>query len=271
MSLSWSERVRISIAPSQAAWVRFSRGLRPRVVGRGSLPCPEGNGPENWAGAVEVLRNLLPPAAGRKADATLILSNHFVRYVVLPWSDAIITGAEEIEYARSRFVQVFGISAQDWSIVVSPGPAGATRLCAAADQALIDAAASAVAAGGLRLRSVQPALMAQFNGWRGRIAADGWLVSAEQGRLLISWICAGQWRSVRARPIGGSAVALAQVLVQEKLLLPAGRDSNRVYLAKLGNVAVETAGLKVEQLELRARLARVVGADAGLALAMCGL
>jgi len=271
VSLSWRERVRIALSPHQVAMVRISPGLGPRVVDRKSMPCPEARGQESWAGAVEVLRDLLVHPNLGKGDATLILSSHFVRYMVLPWSGELITAAEEAEFARTRFIQVFGQSARDWTIVMSPAPAGASRLCAAVDQALIGAAAGAVAASGLRLLSVQPALMPQFNEWRRRIGADGWLAIAEQGRLLMAWISGGQWRSVRARPLNDVAVSLAQVLEQEQILLSVGSSSSKVFLAKLGNVAVETDGLKVERLALRAPLARAAGANAGLALAMCGL
>lgn len=271
MSPSWGERVRISLSPHQVALVRVSRGLRPRVVDRKSMLCPDARGQGNWADAVEVLRDLLVHPNVGKGDATLILSSHFVRYVVLPWSGELITGAEELEFARTRFIQVFGQSARDWTIVMSPAPAGASRLCAAVDQALIVAATGAVAGAGLRLLSVQPALMAQFNEWRHRIGDDGWLATAEQGRLLMAWISGGQWRSVRVRPLNGASVSLAQVLEQEQLLLSAGSANSTVYLTKMGNVAVETDGLKVERLALRAPLARAAGADAGLALAMCGL
>ena len=136
---------------------------------------------------------------------------------------------------------------------------------------MVGAATVVVAASGLRLQSVQPALMAQFNEWRHRIGADGWLATAEQGRLVMAWISGGQWRSVRVRPLNGASVSLAQVLEQEQLLLSAGGAKHKVYLAKSDNVAVETDGVKVERLSLRAPLAKAAGADAGLALAMCGL
>ena len=271
MSLLWRERVRLALSPYQAAWVRFAPGLGPRVVERASLPCPEAKGQGNWAGAVEGLRALLAQAHLGKGEATLIVSSHFVRYVVLPWSEELITEAEELEFARTRFLQVFGQAARDWTIVMSPAPAGAGRLCAAVDAALIGALSAAAAGCGLRLRAVQPALMAQFNEWRGRIGAEGWLALAEQGRLLMAWIAGGQWRSVRARALNEAGVSLAQVLEQEQLLLSAGGASHKVFLAKLGNVAVETAGLKLERLALRGPLARAAGANAGLALAMCGL
>ena len=50
-----------------------------------------------------------------------------------------MTEAEELEFARTRFIQVFGQSARDWTIVMSPAPAGASRLCAAVDEALVGA------------------------------------------------------------------------------------------------------------------------------------
>jgi hypothetical protein len=272
VSPSWRERVRIALSPHEAALVRLSRGIRPRVVDRRSVPCPEAKGQENWAGAVEGLRQLLLSANAQKGGATLVLSNHFVRYVVLPWSSEIVTEGEELEYARIRFVQIFGQVARDWTIALNPAPAGASRLCAGVDRALIGAATGAVAASGLRLRSVQPALMVQFNEWRRRIGAGGWLATAEQGRLLVARISGGQWRSVRMRPLNGTPVSLAQVLEQERLLLPAGSSGNgKVYLAKLGNVEVATDGLKVERLSLHAAHARAAGADAGIALAVCGL
>ena len=87
----------------------------------------------------------------------------------------------------------------------------------------------------------------------------------------MAWISSGQWRSVHVRPLNGASVSLAQVLEQEQLLLSAGDANHKVYLASSGNVAVETDGLKVQRLSLRAPLARAAGADAGLALAMCGL
>ena len=144
-------------------------------------------------------------------------------------------------------------------------------MCAAVDQALIGALTGAIAASALRLVSVQPALMVQFNEWRRRIGAEGWLVIAEQGRLIVAWVCGGQWRSVRARALNPATIPLAQVLEQEWLLLSAGGGEHKVFLAKMGYVIVETEGLRVERLALRGALARAAGADACLALAMCGI
>ena len=267
MSLSWRERVRIALSPQQVAMVRLARGPKLRVIDRKCLPCPETAGRANWSGAAETLRDLLAHPNVAKGDATLILSSHFVRYAVLPWSAELVTEREELEYARTRFVHVFGPAAADWKIAISPAPTRAGRLCAAVDGALIDAVSGAVAGSALRLVSLQPSLMAGFNGWRRGIDAEGWLVTAEKGRLLVAWISAGQWRSVRARPANGAPIALAQVLEQERLLLSAG-GNHKVFLATLGDVEVQTEGLRVERLAPRALPG---GTDPDLALAMCGI
>lgn len=270
MSPSWRERVRIALLPHEVALVRLGRGSARRVIDRKCIPCPTGNGQSNWAGTVEALHDLLAHPNLGKGEATLILSNHFIRYAVLPWSAQLVTQAEEQEFARVRFAQVYGQAAHDWSIVLSPAVAGAGRLCAAVDQALIAAVTSAMAASTLRLVSLQPALMAQFNEWRRRIGDDAWVVTTERGRLLVAWICRGEWRSVRMRPLNGAAVVLGEVLEQERLLLSA-EERQRVFLAQLGDVAVHTDGLNVERLVSRAPRAGLSAEDAGLALAMTGL
>ena len=202
-----------------------------------------------------------------KAGTTVILSNHFVRYLVLPWSAEIITESEELEFARARFVQVFGEKARDWAIRISNAPAGAGRLAAATDLALIDALTRTLDGASLRLVSCQPALMAQFNGLRTRIGDDAWLVSAEQGRLLIAWICKGQWRSVRTRPVNGTAAPLRELLEQERMLLSAGSLDDKVFLSVVDDVAIDTEGLRLERLGPNGRVAPRVDTDFALVMA----
>ncbi|HEX7952887.1 MAG TPA: hypothetical protein VF523_07445 [Burkholderiales bacterium] len=214
---------------------------------------------------MEALRSLLVHPDAAKGRATIILSSQFVRYMVLPSSVKLLSAAEEREFARARFVQIYGQSALEWTIALSVTAFGTGRLCAAVDRALVGALATAVATSRLRLVSVQPVLMALFNESRRSMGGDCWLVIAEPERLLVAWICAGQWRSVRMRPLGGGAVILAEVLEQERLLLAAG-GGQEIFLASLGDVVVHTDGLKIIRLAPRTERP-----DANFALAMCGL
>jgi len=224
-----------------------------------------------WNGAIEVLGEMLAhPNIGR-GDVTVVLSNHFVRYLVLPWSAELVTTTENEDFARMRFVQVFGEAARRWRISLAPAATGAGRVAAAVDQPLLDALVKTLSGSPLQLRSIEPALMSQFNAWRRQIGDDAWLVLVEHGRVLISLIHRGEWRSVRVRPIGDvPAVPLAQWLAQERLLLDVSVAPAKVCLSVVDDVAVDTEGVRVQTLSPRARHGFVPRADGGLLLAMAG-
>ena len=206
----------------------------------------------------------------RRSDTSIVLSNHYVRYLVIPWSPELITPAEEAEFARMRFVQVFGDVANGWKISLSPAATGEGRVAAAVDQQLLDKLAQIMSGSPLRLHSVQPALMSQFNVWRRQIGDDAWLVLAERGRVLIGLIQDGEWRSMRARPLGEAPLPLAQWLAQERLLLDAPAVPLKVCLSVLDDVAVDPEGVRVRTLSPRARNGFAPRSDAGLLLAMAG-
>lgn len=284
MSLLWRDKTRISLAPHRVALARISGGLRHAVAGRKVLATDAagetGQAKTNWTGAVETLREALAHlnVKGRSSvreDATMVLSNHFVRYLVIPWSPQLVKPAEELKYAQMRFVEIFGDAASEWAVSLSAAPAGVPRVAAAVDRDLIDGVRTALSGSKLNLVSIQPALMSQFNAWRREIGDDAWLVLAERGRVLIAWIHAGQWCSVRARPINGDAVPLAQWIEQEKLLLEADAGPSRVCLGAADEVSVETdemqsMGLRLHRLTPRARAGFVPRADVALYLAMAG-
>ena len=250
--------------------VRFSRGLKPRVAHANWLPSEETPAQPNWGGPIDTLRAMLVDPASRKTCATVILSNHFVRYLVLSWSAELVTEAEELEYARARFVEVYGEAARDWVIRTSSAAAGGRRLAAAADVALINALTRTLNASGVKFTSCQPALMAQFNAARTRIGNDAWLVSAERTRLSIARIRDAQWYSVRTRPVNGAPVALRELLDQERLLLPAGAPGDKIFLSVVDDVAIDTDGLQLERLATRRNGRLAPDIDAGVALAMAG-
>jgi hypothetical protein len=243
-----------------------------RVLERKRLPCVVTEQPDsNWSTALAALRELLAQPDPPKAPATVILSNHFVRYLVLPWSAELVTQAEELDFARARFAQVFGDKAHQWSIRTSDAPARMERLAVAADTALIESLAHTLKTSGLTLESCQPALMAQFNGSRDRIGDNAWMVTAEPGRLLLAWIHKGRWRSVRARPLNGSAVLLRDVLQQERLLVSAGDADEKVFISAADEAVIDTQGMRPEQLGPRNAGPLETPADAIYTLAMAGM
>jgi hypothetical protein len=246
----WRERVRIALSPQQVEMLRFAPGWRREAPERIAVACagtPERNA-ASWAPAIEALRELLTRPNLRRADATVILSNNFVRYLLIPWSASLVTGEEQSAFARMRFVQVYGEAAQSWMLRLSDGVAGSAQVAAAVERPLIDSLTTMLESSPLALRSIQPQFMSAFNAARKTIGRDAWLAIAEPGRLLLGLLRGGRWLSLRSRPLNGEAVALAELLDQERLMLGLEPGSEKIYLQALSGAQLDTEGLRVERL-----------------------
>jgi len=166
------------------------------MVGEKTLACDPALGAEPWQGALAALKTL---EWTRHCRVTVVLSNHFVRYAVIPWSGGLSTPAEEEAYLRHHFGKIHGERARAWSLRASEAPAGAARLASAIDTALLEALKAAFPKDGkAKLASVQPELMEAANRWRGAIPASGaWLVLAEPERACLALHGDKGWRSVQ--------------------------------------------------------------------------
>jgi hypothetical protein len=130
-----------------------------------------------------------------EANLTVVLSNHYVRYAVLPWSEALDSDESWLAYAAHVFTETHGNAAAGWEIRVSDSGRRRPRVACAIDRALLE-----------RLRaipgvvSVQPYLMAAFNARHAELAGGStWFVLHEPGRLTLGLIVDGLWRLVRNR------------------------------------------------------------------------
>jgi hypothetical protein len=138
---------------------------------------------EPWRGALERLKARTWPKRG---DVAIVLSNHFARYAVVP-DDSAASEDEALALARFHFAKIHGERAKGWEVRVSDG------LACAIDAALLAELRKIVP----KLVSVQPALMAAYNGARKRIPREGaWLVLAEAQRVCVARLGAERWASV---------------------------------------------------------------------------
>jgi hypothetical protein len=245
VSPSWRERVTITLSPTQVTMLRYARGLRPALKDRKALACPARVDGGNWQPAVETLRDALAHPNIGAADATVVISNQFMRYLLLAWNPGLVTAQEEMAFALARFVQVFGEAAQDWVLKFSPARPGAPSVACAIERPLLEAVIALIGGSPLRLRSLQPSLMAVCNERNKLPAGDAWIAVAETGRLLLGALRAGEWVSLRSRPLNGHALALAEIIKQEALLLGIEPGNAKIYLHRTGAVAFDLHGLKV--------------------------
>jgi hypothetical protein len=187
VSRLFPERLRIALAPGEVSLARERGVLRKKLIQQKTLGCDAGFGAQPWHGALAALKQV--DAAAR---ATVILSNHFVRYAIIPWSDALGGPAEEEAYVRHHFAKIHGERAKSWALRWSE--TGGARLASAIDKALLEELKRSLP----RLASVQPYLMAAINRWGKSIPRSGaWLALVEAERACIALHAGGRWRSVQ--------------------------------------------------------------------------
>lgn len=173
----------------------------------------------DWVGAVAALEELLDARPRRRGGLEVVLGAHFVRLVLVPWSEAIGSPAELAAYARIRFEAFYGAEMADWRLCLSPEPAGAPRLAAALDGALLDRLAALAGAAGLRLAAVQPYLMGAFNRLCRPLAGDDFLfLLAEPERSCLLVARDGRWAAVRSQAGSDDDASLGVLLERESAL-----------------------------------------------------
>jgi len=149
--------------------------------------CRGGNGRLPWQDAIAALavtiKQIDATGFGR-ARTTVILSNHFVRYALMPWSALIDDEKEELALGRHCLREIYGPAADRWELRIAPQKRGVPRLVSAVEPELLEALRNAFAGTSIPLVSIQPWLMTICNRHRHVLEKqDGWLALVEPGAL----------------------------------------------------------------------------------------
>ena len=271
MSLLWRDELRIALSPERAVMVRLGKGLRRRVLDKRVEPCIPVDG-GIWQPAISALKKLLDKQTG--AEANVVLSSHFARYVIVPWSDAVSGEAELSALAQHRSNQVYGNLAANWEVRVSPAGFGAPMLACGVERGLLDALRQCCTDTGVQLGSVQPALMAAFNLWRGELPKDGgWFGMVEPGQLTLALLKNGGWCAVQSRRMEGAlGEVLPAALEQERLLADLADVPQKalIFAPEQAGYAPAAGKWAVRTLKLPSREGFAPHTDGMFGLAMCG-
>lgn len=268
---SWRDQLRIALSPDQVTLLRIRRGVRPLCSAKLVIPCAAGQG---WEGALAGLAEALKKPEWQNARATVILSNHFVRYQMTPWSDQLNTDAERAALMRHGFAEVYGPAAAGWELRWSGDQPGSPWLASAVEKPLLDRLRETLAPAGLSLYSLQPYLMAAFNGWRKEFTgARQWFVLGEPGRICISRFQGGGWRGIRSHRIEGAWKDEAPLILERELLLAEGDGAPQeiLLLAPEGLNSAGGAAWQIRQLQPVRLPGLPAGEERQYAMALGGL
>ena len=252
MLLLLHDELYIALSPRQVLLILIgrrltSRGLVRRVLVKKEVFCDVVAGGESpWDAAIKTLGEELPALASRRARATVVISNHFMRYAVVPWSEALNNESEELAFARHCFKQLYGAAADIWELCLSRRRIGVRQLASAVDGGFLEALRALFAHAGMPLTSVQPHLMAAYNSCRANLRErSAWFVLFEPGCLCLALIQNERWINVRTMRVGSDwRESLPLILEREAYLVESDMATDVVFLwaPELGNATLPAVG-----------------------------
>ena len=196
----WRDRLLVSLAPDSIALARLTASPRPQVIAKRAIDCDPAFGADPWQGAAAALATAVAPLLGDRVDVTVVLSNSFVRYAIVPFDSAVSNREEELALTRFHFARVHGERAKGWEVRMSAAARhGASRMASAVDAGLTAAIRACFPPRAkAQLASVQPYLMSAFNLWRGDLAGkDAWLLLVEPRRACLALFAGRAWTAVQ--------------------------------------------------------------------------
>lgn len=211
MLLRLRDEHRIVVRPDRVVLARMKReltrhGLKRHVQAIHDLPCaPATEEDLPWSGALRALEAALPEFSDRKSHATVVLSNHFMRYALIPWSDALKDAKEEMAYARHSFSGMYGQDSGTWELRVSPGRGCTAQMASAVDARLLGSLRESLGRFAVNLKSIQPHLMLACNACHASLRGrSSWFAVLEHGNLCLALLQKGRWSWVRSMRIGSN-------------------------------------------------------------------
>jgi hypothetical protein len=212
-------------------------GVKRHVLDEQVLPANvvAGEAPDNqmpWFGPLNALETALPGLAGRNPRVTVIVSNHFMHYVLIPWSETLSNDREEMAFARHLFRETYGNDADSWELRIDHNDTGSKQLACGVDARLIEGLRELFNRAGIGLHSIQPHLMDAYNTCCSELRdKSAWLVIAERGSLCLSLLQEGQWSWVRTiRTSSAWREELPVLLEREEFIANAGASGNEVFV-----------------------------------------
>ncbi len=209
MSLRLRDEQRIVLHPGRIVAARVKRelsrrGLKRHVVEMHEFPCePPASEDLPWAGALRALEAAVPALSGGRSYASVILSNHFMRYALVPWSNAVSDAKEEIAYAQHSFSELYGRDSGEWELRISRGQGCMPQMASAVDGRLLGSLREVLERGGFDLKSIRPHLMQAYNACHAVLRdRSAWLALVEDGSLCLALLQKGRWSWVRSMRVG---------------------------------------------------------------------
>lgn len=195
--------------------------------------CEPVAGEPNWQAPLAALRQWLELGKHARAAVNIIISDCFVRYALIPWSEEVQKPVEMAALSNIHFEELFGTSAKDWEIQTDFDNYGKAGIGCAVDKAFIASLKGLLAIHKVQITSLQPYFMRAFNLWRSQIKHDALFAIVESGQCVLASFKKDAWHSVRIVRLGENPEAALAVLSEREILLQGLGNETAIYLHTL--------------------------------------
>jgi len=215
--LSRPDKPALLISPKEI--LSLSKGRPDKAL---QMTCPAADGRE-WAGAIACLSQWCDrqkAAQGKPVEPAIVISNHWVRYVVLPSDRGSLRRSEEVEFARAMIVERYGAEWESSTVRLSRGVSDEGIIAAAIPDALLADINNVMTASGMRCSAIHPLFSHTLDHARFPGSGSPALVACvEPGRMVIGMVGKDGWSWVQS-PLSGlkPAVTLERELSREQSL-----------------------------------------------------
>lgn len=228
------DELRVFVQPRRIVILRLTRtiktGLKQIVVHKQVIEIPqkiEPVGPNAdqtqslYQNLIQCLRLVLSHKKWQGAVPTVIVSNHFVRYAVIPWNIELAVESERQAYMQHCFSLAYGDVVKTWDLRMSEPVFGQPAIASGIHLGLLQALQSVFAEFDMKLTAVHPHLMLAINQTVTQVnkqkrALTFWLVAIQNGRVCLTLLENGGWRSVKNVAIEADVSEQVAALIQRE-------------------------------------------------------
>jgi hypothetical protein len=226
----WRDEIGAHLSPRRLCVVRAKRGVKP-TLGAEHEEEFEFRQLNDWTAALQALDNVLTQPAWRGAPLRVVVADSWVRYAIVPWVAELSSGEERVTHARQLLASAYGDAVSDWEVRLSEAPPGSPRVACTIPVALLEGVRTVCAKQQVKLLSMQPQLVAAYDGWRHRLPSVGaWFVTVDEGSMAAARIGRTGWDRVYTVRLGADWARELKRLQTFGRLASASSDEGQVFV-----------------------------------------
>ena len=236
MSLRWfrsfvGDELRIFVHPDYILLAhlkrRFSVGFKPRLMQQQVLSVDFSEPSHQW----QPLKNCLTDAihsdtwqhvVKQGIRANVVISSHFARYAVIPWSADLAVESERQAFMRYRFNVLFGDAVKNWDLRMDAPDFGHPTIASGMETKLIATLHEVLNTAHINIKSISPYLMLAINQSVTQIkhlnTQDFWFAVMESGRLCFVLIENGAWHLIKNVAMESDISEQIHTLIQREMV-----------------------------------------------------